>query len=38
MIPAYEFENEDARNLPLNMLSMSYTFEYENDTVFFAYF
>jgi hypothetical protein len=38
MIPAYEFENDEAMNLPLNMLSFSYTFEYEHDIVFFAHF
>jgi hypothetical protein len=38
MIPAYEFENDEAMNIPLNMLSFSYTFEYEHDIVFFAHF
>jgi len=38
MIPAYEYENDEAMKIPLNMLSLSYTFEYENDTVFFAHF
>ena len=38
MIPAFEFESEEAMQIPLNTLTFSYTFEEDNDTVFFAHF
>lgn len=38
MIPCYEFDSEDAKKLPLHTLSFNYIFEYDHDTVFFAYF
>lgn len=38
MIPAYEFESEEAKEIPLNQLTFSYTFEHEHDTTFFAHF
>ena len=38
MIPCYEFESEESMKINLNTLSFSYTFEYENDIVFFSYF
>jgi hypothetical protein len=38
MIPCYEFDSPEAKQLPLNTLSFSYTFDYDHDTVYFAYF
>ena len=38
MIACYEFESEDAMKINLNSLSFSYTFEHDNDIVFFSYF
>ena len=38
MIPCYEFESEESMKINLNSLSFSYTFEYDNDIVFFSYF
>lgn len=37
-IPCYEYDDEASRAVSLNTLSFCYDFEYENDTVFFAYF
>lgn len=38
MIVCYEYEDEVSMKMGLNTLSFSYTFEHENDTVFFSYF
>lgn len=38
LIGCYEYESEESMQLGLNSLSFSYTFEHENDTVFFSYF
>ena len=38
MIPCYEFESEESMKINLSTLSFSYTFEYDNDIVFFSYF
>ena len=37
-IPCYVYEDEESQSTYLNTLSFSYTFEYDNDTVFFSYF
>lgn len=37
-IPCYEYESEESKLVSLNTLSFCYEFQYENDTVFFAYF
>ena len=38
MIACYEWESEDSMKINLNSLSFCYTFEYDNDIVFFSYF
>ena len=38
MIPCYEFENDESMKISLNSLSFCYTFEHDNDIVFFSYF
>ena len=38
MIPCYEYDGEDSMKIGLNTLTFSYTFEHDNDIVFFSYF
>ena len=38
MIACYEYDGEDSMKISLNTMSFSYTFEYDNDIVFFSYF
>ncbi len=37
-IPCYVYEDEESQSTYLNTLSFSYTFDYDNDIVFFSYF
>lgn len=38
LIGCYEYESEESMQLSLNSLTFSYTFEHDDDTVFFSYF